>query len=99
MLKKITQLALASILDWWMTIMLIGQCIFYENNVVANAFHEKWGYIGLIFYKIPPMLVIVIITTWLQHLKHKKMAFAILDWGTLITLGVVFYSFSLFITR
>ena len=99
MFQKKLRFVAASFLDWWMTVMLIGQCVFYESNPIANAFFLRWGYWGLLCYKLPPFLIIATTVTMIYKKGHRQVACAILDWGTIITLGVVFYGFSIFVTR
>lgn len=99
MFQKKLRFVTASFLDWWMTVMLIEQCVFYENNPFANAIFLRWGYWGLLCYKLPIFLVISLIVMVIHARGNTRVASALLDWGTIITLGVVFYGFYLFITR
>jgi len=99
MLQKKLRFVAASFLDWWMTVMLIGQHIFYENNPVANGFYENWGYLGLLCYKLPPFIVVFAVVLLIYARGHRKIAYAVLDWGTAVTVGVVLYGFCLFVSR
>jgi hypothetical protein len=91
---------LVSLLDFFMTYWMLmhqgdGSLSFAESNPFARYFLDRWGFRGLLYFKIVAVLVVVLITIIVAERKIH-MARAILWLGILGTAAVVIYSFRLY---
>jgi hypothetical protein len=93
---------LASALDVFMTYILLryqgdhgGTTRFYESNPIAHSFFLQWGVPGLVGFKFAMVAFVALIT---QLIAHSQVASArrVLNFGTIVLVGVVLYSLALY---
>jgi hypothetical protein len=89
---------LASLLDLFMTFLLLYfsnrgmmRNIVVESNPVAEYFIRGWGTMGLVWFKLSMVTVIVLVAQVIA-VKRSTIAKLVLNGGTLFVAGVVAYS-------
>ena len=88
---------LANVMDIFMTLMLLFRGAI-EANPVANAVLQRWGFEGMIAFKL---LIVAAICVMAQvvALQKPRLASFVLWFGTVVTGSVVAYSMVLFATK
>ncbi|MDB4637863.1 DUF5658 family protein [Planctomycetaceae bacterium] len=87
---------LVSMLDVFMTYILLRSGHFRESNPIADFFIRHWGGKGMIYFKLS-MTAFVCVLTQIIALKKPSSAEFVLRIGTLIVGCVVIYSLVLLI--
>jgi len=89
---------LASLLDLFMTFLLLYfsnrgmmRNIVVESNPVADYFIRGWGTMGLVWFKLVMVTVIVLVAQVIA-IKRSTIAKLVLNGGTVFVGGVVAYS-------
>jgi len=85
---------LVSMLDVFMTYILLRTGHFRESNPIADYFIRHWGSRGMIYFKLSMTAFVCVMAQVIALKKPPKAAF-VLKLGTLIVAGVVIYSFTL----
>lgn len=92
--RETTVFILVSMLDVFMTYILLRTGHFRESNPIADFFIRHWGGKGMIYFKLS-MTAFVCVLAQIIALKKPPSAEFVLKAGTLIVAGVVIYSFTL----
>ena len=87
---------LVSMLDVFMTYILLRSGHFRESNPIADFFIRHWGGKGMIYFKLS-MTAFVCVLSQIIALKKPASAELVLKLGTLIVGSVVIYSLVLLI--
>ena len=87
---------LVSMLDVFMTYILLRSGDFRESNPLADYFIRHWGSKGMIYFKLS-MTAFVCVLTQIIALRKPTRAEFVLKIGTLIVGCVVIYSLVLFV--
>ena len=89
---------LASLLDLFMTFLLLYfsnrgmmRNIVVESNPVAEYFIRGWGTMGLVWFKLT-MVTLIVLVAQVIAIKRSTIAKLVLNGGTLFVGGVVAYS-------
>ncbi|HIG30269.1 MAG TPA: hypothetical protein EYQ50_21695 [Verrucomicrobiales bacterium] len=85
---------LVSALDVFMTHTLLKQDYFTESNPIAFRLIELWDVQGMVVYKFGLVAFVCILTQTIARGRGET-ARRLLNLATLLTVGVVLYSFTL----
>ena len=96
--KETSRFILASALDVFMTYILLRQGNFVESNPIALYFLNSWGVRGLVYIKFAVVAFVVVIAQVVARWK-KETARRLLNFGTLVVVFVVIYSFTLYLRQ
>jgi len=93
--NQTTTFILINVFDVFMTYTLI-RFGGIEANPVARIFLERWGFNGMIFFK---MVIVAFVCVVAQIIGHRRLRTAkvLLNFGTLITGAVVVYGIVLYL--
>jgi len=92
LLEKPTRAFVAlNIMDLVMTFFLLDHGGFRESNKIADYYLDRWGIVGMIWYKIIFVMLIVVIAQIVAR-KNVKTASWLLYFGCIAIGGVVIYS-------
>lgn len=94
--RETTIFILVSMLDVFMTYILLRTGHFRESNPIADFFIRHWGSKGMIYFKLS-MTAFVCVLAQIIALKKQQSAEFVLKAGTLIVAVVVIYSLTLLI--
>lgn len=96
LLEKPTRAFVAlNIMDLVMTFFLLNHGGFRESNRVADFFLDRWGIVGMVWFKIISVMVIVVIAQIVARERIRTARF-LLYFGCVVMAGVVIYSASLY---
>ncbi len=65
---------------------------YFESNPIARWFYHGWGFLGMIWFKLG-MVLLVVVAMQIVATKHPQLARAVLIFGSLVVAGVFVYSF------
>lgn len=94
--KETSAFILVSVLDIFVTYLLLRTGRFIESNPVADYFIRHWGENGMIYFKMA-MTAVVCVISQIVALKKPGHGEFILKIGILIVGTVVIYSIVMFI--
>ncbi|TWT58457.1 hypothetical protein KOR42_18320 [Thalassoglobus neptunius] len=88
---------LVNVLDFLMTYLLLSTGKFRESNPIAEFFLHRWGPVqGMLYFKLS-LVVVVCVIAQIIALKKPATARWLLNFGTVIVVGVVVYSLTIFL--
>ncbi len=94
--QETLRFVLVSALDLFMTYILLRQegMHFIESNPVAGRFFADYGLKGMVYFKFG-MVALVCVIAQIVVRRRPRTAKWLLNWATLVVVGVVVYSFVL----
>ncbi len=98
LLERLTRAFVAlNILDLVVTFFLLNHGGFRESNGIADYYLDRWGFAGMVWYKILSVMIVIVVTQIVARYRFR-IARWILIFGCLVMGGVVLYSCYLYLT-
>ena len=86
-----TLFVLINLMDVVMTFLLLNSGSFYESNPIADFFLQRWGMLGMTFFKLAVVGVVLLIAN-LVALWRLETSRNLLHFGSFLVGTVVAYS-------
>lgn len=92
--SETTRFIFVSLLDFFLTYLLIRQPGFTEGNPIARYFLYGWGVRGMLYFKLAMVAFIAVLVQIIAAYRFET-ARRLMNLATLIVTGVVIYSTTL----
>ena len=91
-----TVFVVINLMDIVMTILLLNTGSFYESNPLANFFLERWGFVGMIGFKLVligfVLLISNVVAIWRFNTARNLLYFGSVTVGAVVTYSVYLMS-------